>query len=225
MQGQLTVHLAVHDTLADWQPGLAVAHLVGHPHRHRAPGGIALQTVGATRDPVRTTAGVRIVPDLTLDELEPADSAMLILAGGDAWVPLYDLRVEPEPGAEVPDLLMDFARKARSFVDAGVPVAAIGGATSGLARVGLLDDRVHTSDVPAFLERTGYRGAEHFRGGLAVTDGDVITASGIAPVEFAREVFARLDVFEPEVLDTWYRLYGEQDGSALYDLMAAKQPA
>jgi putative intracellular protease/amidase len=223
MQGQ-SVHLAVFDTLADWQPGLAVAHLVGHPHRQRVPGRYALETVGATRDPVVTTAGVRILPDRTLDELDPADSAMLILAGGDAWVPLYDLRDGRDQGPDVPDLLSAFARKARAFVDAGVPVAAIGGATSGLARVGLLDDRDHTSDVAAFLERSGYRGAEHFRGGLAVTDGDVITASGIAPVEFAREVFARLELFEPDVLDIWYRLYGEQDASALHDMMAAKQP-
>jgi putative intracellular protease/amidase len=111
-------------------------------------------------------------------------------------------------------------------VDAGVPVAAIGGATSGLARVGLLDDRAHTSDVAAFLELSGYQGAGNFRkDALAVTDGDVITASGIAPVEFAREIFARLEVFEPDVLDAWYRLYGEQDPSALYDLMGVSQPA
>lgn len=224
MQGQ-TVHLAVFDTLADWQPGLAVAHLVGHPHRQRVPGRFDLKTVGATRDPIVTTGGVRILPDLTLDELEPADSAMLILAGGDAWVPLHDLRAERDPGGDEPDLLAAFARKARAFVDAGVPVAAIGGATSGLARVGLLDDRRHTSDVVAFLERSGYRGADHYRDELAVTDGDVITASGIAPVEFAREIFARLEVFEPEVLDMWYRLYGAKDPGALHDLMAAKQPA
>jgi putative intracellular protease/amidase len=220
-----TVHLAVHDTLADWQPGLAVAHLVGHPWRQRAPGRFEVKTVGPSRDPIVTTAGIRILPDLTLDELGPADSAMLILAGGDAWVPLYDLRAERDPGVDEPDLLRTFARKAREFVDAGVPVAAIGGATAGLARVGLLDDRRHTSDVVAFLERSGYRGSDHFQEELAVTDGDVITASGTAPVEFAREIFARLDVFEPELLDTWYRLYGKQDASALYDLMAAAQPA
>jgi putative intracellular protease/amidase len=221
-----TVHLAVYDTLADWQPGAAVAHLVGHPHRQRTPGRFGLRTVGATRDPIVTTAGVRILPDVTLGELEPADSAMLVLSGGDAWVPLYDMRAPRAPDADEPDLLSAFARKARAFVDAGAPVAAIGGATSGLARVGLLDDRAHTSDVAAFLERTGYRGADHFRvGELAVTDRDVITASGIAPVEFAREIFARLDVFEPDVLDAWYRLYGKQEASALYDLMGVSQPA
>jgi putative intracellular protease/amidase len=221
-----TVHLAVYDTLADWQPGLAVAHLVGHPHRQRTPGRFRLETVGATRDPVVTTAGVRILPDRTLDEIEPAASALLILSGGDAWVPLHDLRAGPDTDDDGPDLLSAFARLARSFVDTGVPVAAIGGATAGLARVGLLDDRDHTCDTVAFLERSGYRGADRFREDvLAVTDGDVITASGTAPVEFAREVFARLDVFAPDVLDMWYRLYGKQEASALYDLMAASPPA
>jgi putative intracellular protease/amidase len=220
-----TVHLAVYDTLADWQPGAVIAHLVGHPHRQRTPGRFRLATVGATRDPVVTTAGVRILPDLTLGELEPTGSAMLILAGGDAWVPLHDMRAPRAPDVDEPDLLSAFARTARTFVDAGVPVAAIGGATSGLGRVGLLDDRAHTSDVAAFLELTGYRGAGHFREDeLAVTDGDVITASGIAPVEFAREIFARLEVFEPDVLDAWYRLYGKQEPRALYDLMGVPQP-
>lgn len=216
-----TVHLAVFDTLADWQYGDAIAHILGHQHRHRTPEPFDVKTVGATRDPIVTSGGVRVVPDLTLDELESADSVLLILCGGDGWVPLYDLRVPPEPGVEVPDLLATFADKAKAFVDAGVPVAAIGGATSGLARVGLLDDRAHTSDVAEFLERSGYGGVDHFREGeLAVTDGDVVTAVGFAPVDFAREIFLRLDLFEPHVLDAWYRLYGKHDASALYDLMA-----
>jgi putative intracellular protease/amidase len=220
-----TVHLAVYDTLADWQPGTVIAHLVGHPWRQRTPGRFALRTVGPTRDPVVTTGGVRILPDLGLDELDPADSAMLILPGADAWVPLHDLRAAREPGGDEPDLLAAFARAARTFVDAGVPVAAIGGATAGLARVGLLDDRAHTSEMVAFVERSGYAGAAHYREALAVTDGDVVTASGTAPVEFAREIFTRLALFDPPVLDAWYRLYGEQEGSALHDLMAASRPA
>lgn len=225
MSSVTTVHLAVYDTLADWQPGVAVAHLVGHPWRQRTPGRFAVRTVGPSREPITTTGGVHILPDLALDELEPSASAMLILAGADAWVPLYDMRAARDPGDDAPDLLSAFALAALAFVDAGVPVAAIGGATSGLARVGLLDDRAHTSDMTLFLERSGYRGAGLYRDELAVTDGDVITASGTAPVEFAREVFTRLDLFEPHVLAAWYRLYGHQDASALHDLMAASQPA
>jgi hypothetical protein len=55
---------------------------------------------------------------------------------------------------------------------------------------------------------------------LAVTDGDLITASGIAPIEFARAIFARLEVFEPAVLDSWVKLYGQHDPAGFYELMA-----
>jgi hypothetical protein len=79
--------------------------------------------------------------------------------------------------------------------------------------------------MPLFLDRSGYSGAALYRSDeLAVVDGDVVTASGTAPVEFARAVFTRLDLFEPHMLDAWYRLYGHQDADALHDLMAASSP-
>ena len=53
-----------------------------------------------------------------------------------------------------------FAGKAAEFLDAGVPVAAICGATAGLAAEGLLDDRRHTSNAAEFLAATGYGGAD-----------------------------------------------------------------
>ena len=44
----------------------------------------------------------------------------------------------------------------------GVPVAAICGATAGLARAGLLDQRNHTSDAAGYLAATGYAGGAHY---------------------------------------------------------------
>jgi hypothetical protein len=43
----------------------------------------------------------------------------------------------------------------------------------------------------------------------------------MAPVEFAREILARLDVMEPHVLASWYKLYGKQDPAGFYELMSA----
>jgi len=40
-----------------------------------------------------------------------------------------------------------------------------------------------------------------------VTDGDLITASGTAPLEFAAEIFKRLDVFSAETLEAWCNLH------------------
>ena len=94
--------------------------------------------------PVVTIGSITILPDLTLDELAPQDSAMLILPGGESW--------DQVQNAEA-------SEQARHFLKAGVPVAAICGATSGLARAGLLDDVEHTSNAREYLQATGYRGA------------------------------------------------------------------
>ena len=97
---------------------------------------------------------------------------------------------------------------AAELVAAGKPVAAICGATLGLARTGLLDDRPHTSNAAEFLtQATEYRGAEHYRDEKAVSDGTVITAGGVNPLEFAKLVFERLNVFPQPVVDAWYGLY------------------
>jgi putative intracellular protease/amidase len=199
------VHLAVYDTLADWETGFATAHL-NKPLWHKTPGRFAVRTVGQSLDPITTMGGARITPDRALADLTPAESAMLILPGNDLFAT---------------EAFVPFAEKAREFLAAGVPVAAICGATGGLAMAGLLDDRAHTSNAAAFLDSLGYKGAELYREEPAVTDGDLITAGATAPVEFAREILARLDVMEPQVLASWYKLYGKQDPAGFYELMSA----
>src|ERR1700742_4195253 len=199
-----TVHVAVYEQLADWETGHVLANLRGGVGQH-SPGRFDVRTVGVTTDPVVTMGGLRIVPDLALADLRPADSAMLVLAGSTLWVP-------GDPTTEA------FARTARVFLDAGVPVAAICGAVAGLAREGLLDDRAHTSAVPEFLAATGYAGGALYRAADAVTDQNLITAGPTEPVPFAREVFARLGVYTPTKLAAWFRLYAHGDASAYYEL-------
>ncbi|MFF2504111.1 type 1 glutamine amidotransferase family protein [Streptomyces sp. NPDC058067] len=195
------VHLAVYDTFADWETGYATAHL--------ARGGYPVRTVAARAGrPVTTLGGLRIQPDLALDDLRPEDSSLLILTGADLW--------------DACDDLAPFAHKARAFLDSGVPVAAICGATAGLAREGLLDDRAHTSAVPQYLDATGYKGGEHYVDADAVTDRGLITAGPTEPVAFAREVLGALGVFEGELLDAWYRLFHDSDVTAYATLQAAR---
>ncbi|MBQ1092146.1 type 1 glutamine amidotransferase family protein [Streptomyces sp. B93] len=192
-----TVHLAVYDTLADWETGHTTAHL--------ARAGHDIRTVGPGTAPVRSIGGLRVQPDLALDALRPEDSALLILPGADLW--------------DTGDDLAPFARKAREFLDAGVPVAAICGATAGLAREGLLDDRAHTSAVSFYLAATGYGGGARYVDTDAVTDGGLITAGPTEPVAFAREVLRLLGVYEGEVLDAWYGLFHDSDPAA-YEVLA-----
>lgn len=186
------VHLALYDTWADWETGHATAHLAlaGFEVRTATPGG----------RPVTSMGGLHARPDLALEELRPEDSSLLILPGAAAW--------------DGGDDLAPVARTARAFLDAGVPVAAICGATAGLAREGLLDDRAHTSAAAPYLAATGYAGAARYVEADAVTDGPLVTAGPTEPVAFAREILRLLGAYDDKAVDAWYRLFHHSDPAA-----------
>jgi len=197
-----TVHLFVLNTLADWETGYAIAG-INNPLWQAQPGRYQVATVGASGKPVRTIGGVTILPDMTLDDLAPAQSAMLILPGGDTW--------DADENSAV-------AARVREFLAAGVPVAAICGATAFLARAGILDERRHTSNAPEYLRATGYGGEALYQDQPAVTDGDLITATSTAPVDFAYQIFKRLAVYDTRTLEAWYGLFKTGDPSYFFAL-------
>jgi putative intracellular protease/amidase len=199
-----TAHLALYDTLADWEVG----HLIAELRTGRFTGTrFDVVTVAETREPVTTMGGVRMLPDLSLDELEPAGSDLLILPGGELW---------DAGGGQA------FAAAARRFLDAGVPVAAICGATAGLARAGLLDDRDHTSAAAGYLAATGYAGGDHYVDRAAVVDGDLITAGPQSPVQFACATLDRLKLAAEPTLEAYEAVFGRGDASAFPVLMQAQ---
>jgi len=131
---------------------------------------------------------------------------MLILPGGGGW--------DQGRNTEVIDLT-------KRFLTANLPVAAICGATSGLARAGILDDVRHTSNAREYLAATGYQGAALYQDQPAVTDGNVITARSTAPIEFAYQIFKKLDVYSAEALEIWFGLF--KTGDAAYYGAVTKQ--
>jgi putative intracellular protease/amidase len=192
-----TVHAYVFDGYVDSELAYAVGG-INHPRYHREPGRWRVRTVGAqSRVPVRSMGGFAVLPDLAIDALDPGDSAMLLLPGGPGW---EEHDADSGPHAAAIDL-------AGSFLRAGRPVAAICGATAGLAKAGLLDERPHTSNAKAYLAGTHYRGGELYREVAAVRERGLITAGGTKPVDFAREVFAELRLYDDDVLEAWFELY------------------
>jgi Putative intracellular protease/amidase len=182
------VHLLVFEGFADWEPAYALAEV-------RRSGGLEVVTVGFTPVPVRSMGGIRVVPDQALAAAEPARVRLLILPGGDLW------EREDYPRAPLEALLHRLERE-------GVPIAAICGATLAVARAGLLEDRAHTSNELAYLQRIpSYRGSSRYVDALAVRDRGLITASGLGPTEFAREIFEELGVFSPEDRRLWYQVF------------------
>ena len=199
------VYLFVFDGLSDWGTGYAVAG-INNPQFQLNPGSYRVRTVSLQGASVLTVGGIRIEPDLGLDSISPTNSAMLILPGGSAW-----------------DLGQNMAALdvARTFLNAGVPVAAICGATGGLARGEFLDHCRHTSNALEYLAATGYRGTALYEDSPAVSDGNLITASGTAPLEFAQHIFRRLNLYAPAVLDAWYGLFKTGKPEYFHSLMQA----
>jgi putative intracellular protease/amidase len=182
------VHLLVVDGFADWEPAHAVAEL-------RRNGGYRIESVGLTLAPVASMGGIRVLPSITVNEVDPGNVAVFILPGGDRW---ENAPVEPE------------LEKVLKTLDAAeVPLAAICGATVAIARLGLLRGRRHTSNGLEYLRSqvAGYAGAAQYVDAPAVRDRGLITASGLGDVEFARELFEELNVLSPDDRAAWAAIF------------------
>lgn len=182
-----TAYLFVFDGFADWEPASALAEL-------RRTFGFSVQTVGISRNAITSMGGIKVLPDLRISEAQPGLTNILILPGGDAW-----MRGEI---TEVTGLI-------KRFTDAGRPVAAICAATLPLAHAGLLDDHRHTSNGEGFIPKyvPEYRGQRLYQKVRAITDGNVITANGLAPFSFAAEVFRNVAPGRENDITTYEALY------------------
>ena len=188
--------LYVYDGFADWEPAHAVAGL-NNPQFQREPGRWSVLTAARSAGGVvRSMGGVAVLPDRALADIEPAAGDLLLLPGGPGW---------EEGGDDAPHAAAIVA--AQRWHAAGAVVAAICGATAGLARAGLLDERPHTSNAASYLAGTGYAGGDHYVDDAAVDADGLITAGGMAPLEFARAIFQRVGLYSDEALDAWYALY------------------
>lgn len=182
------VYLLVVDGFADWEPAHAVAEL-------RRSGQYLVKSVGLTLEPVESMGGLRVLPSMTVTDVDPADVAVLILPGGDRW---ENSAVEPE-----------LAQLLERLDALGVPLAAICAATVAIARVGLLRGRRHTSNGLEYLQsqHSRYTEAAHYVDAPAVRDRGLITASGLGDVEFARELFEELNVLSADDRAAWAEMF------------------
>ena len=183
------VYVLVFDGFADWEPAYALAEL-------RRWGKRTVRTVGFTSAPVVSMGGLRISPDLELGAVHPTNVELLMLPGGDRW------ESEEYPRAALESLIT-------SLVASQTPVAAICAGTLALGRARVLDERQHTSNMRGYLPRYAaeYDGAAHYVDAPAINDQHVITASGLAAVDFARAILAELKVFSAKEEALWFEMF------------------
>jgi len=179
---------------ADWECGLLMATA-----RNECGAETVILTPGG-KD-VTSLGGVQVKSAGAAEDADPALFDVLVLCGGTIW-----------QSDDVPDLSAPVGR----FIAAGKPVAGICDATLALGRLGLLDNRAHTGNYASQLKDVvpAYRGAALYRDQpQAVRDGGVITASGAAPVTFAREILDAIGLGSAELFD-YLGMYGDEHRGA-----------
>jgi putative intracellular protease/amidase len=182
------VYLLVVPGFADWEPAHAVAELRRH-------GSYRVEVVGLAMAPVQSMGGITVQPSRALANVDLDDVAVFILPGGDRW--------ESAPlEADLERLLHELDRR-------GVPIAAICAATTAIARAGLIRGRRHTSNGLRYLREhaPGYTEEAAYLNEPAVRDRGLITASGLADVEFAAAIMAELGVLNADDRARWTTLF------------------
>jgi len=196
----MNIYLYILNTLSDWEIGYITAELNSRRYIKKDKF-FSLIKAANTSEPIITMGGISITPDITIDKIKLNKDDMLILPGADIWIGDENKRV-----VEI----------ASELLDKSITVAAICGATVALASAGLLDKRKHTSNAKEFLKMfcPQYTGTDYYIEEPAVTDGSLITASGLAPLEFSYHVFKKAALMKPDTLEAWYQL--NKTGSSKY---------
>lgn len=184
---QTNVYIFLFDGFADWE----IAYLMPELRKSNE---INLKTFTIDGSLVTSMGGLKISPDISLSEVRASDKALLVLPGGNAW----------EKG-EVNGI--DYLVK--NFYENHGTLAAICAAPTHLAEKGFLEDVKHTSNDLNYLKAIAphYKGEDNYQSELVVTDKNIITASGISSLEFAREIFRKVNLYDEKIIEKWYQLF------------------
>lgn len=145
-------------------------------------------------NPVTSMGGLQVLPNTSLSKINIDDIHLLILPGGNAW--------EKNENSEIDSL-------AKALFAQKKPIAAICAATTYLGKLGFLDNLNHTSNDINYLKAIApqYQGENHYINAYAVNGDNIITANGIATIEFAKEVFLKLELHSEEDIEKWFQLF------------------
>ncbi|TYQ18144.1 UNVERIFIED_CONTAM: putative intracellular protease/amidase [Acetivibrio alkalicellulosi] len=198
-------YIYVLDTLSDWEIAFLTAELNSRRYFNNNKK-TELIMIGNTLKPIKTMGGITITPDKDINNIEFHEGDILILPGADTWM--------DDKNKEILNIVSD-------VINRKVIIAAICGATVALAQIGLLDNRKHTSNDVDFLKMLSpnYKGSSHYINASTVVDDNLITATGLAPLEFSYEIFKKINVMKKDTLDAWYQLYKTKQPKYFYSLM------
>ena len=138
----------------------------------------------------KSMGNLKVLPDLTLKEIDENDVDGLVLIGGRTWRSQTE-----ETNTKIVELVKKFKNNPNKVV------GAICDAAYFLATNGLLNDRKHTvNSFDEIKDNSNYTNAKNFAEMESVIDGNLVTAKGDSPVHFAKNVMMALgDIPEKNV--------------------------
>ena len=173
---------------ADWEAAYVAAGLnsgaESTPYR--------IKTVALTKDPVQSIGGFSVLPDYSIDTI-PENYEALFLIGGTSWRNPEALKVIP---------------LVKSAIENNKLVGGICDGSVFLAKNGFLNNVKHTSNSLEDIKEYGaenYTNEAGYQNEQAVLDGNILTANGSAPLEFAKLAFQRLELDTAEEIEQWYQ--------------------
>ncbi len=198
------IYIYVLDTLADLEIGYILQGINMQNMLKEAK--YVVKTVGRTKDSIKTLGGLTLTPDCSLEEISDNEIAALLLPGANTW----------NDDGQRPILEM-----AVSYIEKGVLVGAICGATLALADLGILNNHLHTSNSLEYLcgFSESYRGNALYKDELSVTDGNIITASSAGGLLWAKQIVEYLNIYSRETTEAWYKYYLTGDARYYMELL------
>lgn len=200
------VYLYVLNTLSDWEIGFLTAEINTGRYFKKGVEKPELIKVGNGLSSIVTMGGMLISPEQDIAKVDFTEGDILILPGADTWL--------NEENQKMLDMV-------EGLLEKKVVIAGICGATIGLASKGVLNERKHTSNDKGFLKMIckEYSGEDLYLEDPALRDGNLITATGIAPLDFTYQVLKVMDVMSDRTLEAWYNLYNSKDSKFFYELL------
>lgn len=184
-----TILFVILQQYADWE-----AAYISSAVSMLGQGKYEIKTVSLSKDAVLSIGGFKVLPDYDIASV-PDDYEALILIGGMTW--------RSENTQPVKELAKDCFQK-------GKLLGGICDASAFLGTAGILNDVVHTSNDLNDLKQwagSAYTGEAKYIPKQAVSDKNIITANGTAPMEFAKEILSALNVADKDKIAEWYNFH------------------
>jgi len=196
-------YIYILDGLSDWEISYIITELKSKRYLSK---NINMKYIAKNLNPIKTMGGCIIEPDHEISKIEFKAGDLLILPGSDKW----DRNKDEE-----------LIKIIKNFENNEIIIAAICGATIFLSQLDILNNRNHTSNDLHYLKmiNPNYKGESFYTNKNVVVTENLITATGIAPLEFSYEVFKKLNIMKEKTLENWYNLYNSKDSKYFLPLM------